>query len=153
MIQPNLGVPLEGQVRVQFNLKVEHSPNIHSVAKFPDIVFPIIWLQEGIAELTPSIRRWVYLSTTIAEVSASIFGYGSIVLGILILVGVFIKAYKNVVFTKETLEKGKETLRRGSSFIINGQHRLLIIRDSYSLLNNVNTDPDPDPDGNEDDGV
>lgn len=153
LIQPNLGVPLEGQVRVQFNLKVEHSPNIHSVAKFPDIVFPIIWLQEGIAELTPSIRRWVYLSTTIAEVSASIFGYGSIVLGILILVGVFIKAYKNVVFTKETLEKGKETLRRGSSFIINGQHRLLIIRDSYSLLNNVNTDPDPDPDGNEDDGV
>lgn len=42
----NLGVPVEGQVRVQFNLKVEQSPNIHSVAKFPDIVFPVIWLQE-----------------------------------------------------------------------------------------------------------
>lgn len=42
----NLGVPVEGQVRVQFNLKVERSPNIYSVAKFPDIVFPIIWLQE-----------------------------------------------------------------------------------------------------------
>jgi hypothetical protein len=106
---------------------------------------------QGITELTPSIRHWVYLATTVAEVSASVFGYGSIVLGILILVGVFIKAYKNVVFTKEAFEKGKETLRRGSSFIINGQHRLLIIRDSYSLLSNVNTDPDPD--GNEDDGV
>jgi len=44
----NLGVTVEGQVRVQFNLKVEHSPNIHSVANFPDIVFPIIWLQEVI---------------------------------------------------------------------------------------------------------
>ncbi|PNF27495.1 hypothetical protein B7P43_G04284 [Cryptotermes secundus] len=152
LIQPNLGVPVEGQVRVQFNLKVERSPNIYSVAKFPDIVFPIIWLQEGITELTPSIRHWVYLATTVAEVSAPIFEYGSIVSGILILVGVFIKTYKNVVFTKEALEKGKETLRRGSSFIINGQHRLLIIRDSYSLLNNVNTDPDPDPD-DEDDGV
>lgn len=108
---------------------------------------------QGITELTPSIRHWVYLATTVAEVSAPIFEYGSIVLGILILVGVFIKTYKNVVFTKEALEKGKETLRRGSSFIINGQHRLLIIRDSYSLLNNVNTDPDPDLDSNEDDGV
>jgi len=44
----NFGVTIEGQVRIQFNLKVEHSPNIHSVAKFPSIVFPIIWLQEVI---------------------------------------------------------------------------------------------------------
>jgi hypothetical protein len=44
----NLGVPVEGQVRVQFNLKVERSPNIRSVANFPNIVFPIIWLQEVI---------------------------------------------------------------------------------------------------------
>jgi len=44
----NLGVTVEGQVRVQFNLKIEHSPNIHSVANFPNIVFPIIWLQEVI---------------------------------------------------------------------------------------------------------
>jgi hypothetical protein len=39
---------VEGQVRVQFNLKVEHSPNIHSVATFPNIVFPVVWLQEVI---------------------------------------------------------------------------------------------------------
>jgi hypothetical protein len=89
----------------------------------------------------------------VGEAAASIFGYGSIVLGILILVGMFIKAYKNILFTRETLEKGKETLRRGSSFIINGQHRLLIIRDSYTLLNDVNTDPDPEPDSNQDHGV
>jgi hypothetical protein len=44
----NLGVTVEGQVRVQFNLKVERSPNIHSVANFPNIIFPIIWLQEVI---------------------------------------------------------------------------------------------------------
>jgi hypothetical protein len=87
----------------------------------------------------------------VAEVAAPIFNYGSIVLGILILVGMFIKAYRKVLFTKETLEKGKETLRRGSSFILNGQHRLLIIRDSYTLLNDVSMDPDPD--SNQDDGV
>lgn len=106
---------------------------------------------QGVSELTPSIRRWVYLATTVAEVAAPIFSYGSIILGTLILVGMFIKAYRNVLFTKETLEKGKETLRRGSSFILNGQHRLLIIRDSYTLLNDVSMDPDPD--SNQDDGV
>ncbi|CAG2063021.1 unnamed protein product, partial [Timema podura] len=45
-IQPKLGVPVEGKVKVQLNLKVEHTMNIFSVAKFPDIVFPIIWLEE-----------------------------------------------------------------------------------------------------------
>jgi hypothetical protein len=106
---------------------------------------------QGIAELTPSIRRWVYLGTTVAEVAAPLFSYGSIVLGTLILVGIFIKAYRNILFTKEALEKGKETLRRGSSFILNGQHRLLIIRDSYTLLNDVSMDPDPN--SNQDDKV
>lgn len=151
LIQPNLGVTVEAQVRVQFNLKVEHSPNVHSVVNFPNIVFPIVWLQEGLSELTPSIRHWVYLGTTVAEVAAPVFSYGSIILGTLILVGIFIKAYRNILFTKETLKKGKETLRRGSSFILNGQHKLLIIRDSYTLLNDVSMDPDPD--SNQDDGV
>jgi len=106
---------------------------------------------QGISELTPSIQRWVYLASTVADVAAPVCSYGSIVLGTLILVGIFIKAYRNILFTKETLEKGKETLRRGSSFILNGQHRLMIIRDSYTLLNDVSMDPDPD--NNQDDGV
>jgi len=87
----------------------------------------------------------------VAEVAAPLLSYGSIVLGTLILVGIFIKAYRNILFTKETLEKGKETLRRGSSFILNGQHKLMIIRESYALLNDASMDPDPDR--NQDDGV
>nr|CAD7197427.1 unnamed protein product [Timema douglasi] len=145
-IQPKLGVPVEGKVKVQLNLKVEHTMNIFSVAKFPDIVFPVIWLEEGISELTPSIRRWVYAATTVADTAVPFVNYGCIVVGSLVLVVMFVRAYKNVVFTRETLERGKETLRRGSSFIINGQHRLLIIRDSYTLLNNISTEPDPDAD-------
>lgn len=146
LIQTSLGVPVEGQVRVQLNFKIEHAPHIYSVSKFPSIIFPIIWLQEGVAELSPSIRRWLYLATTVGEIGAPILSYGLITVGVLILVTMFVKTYKNVVFTKETIAKGKETLRRGSSFIVNGQHRLLIIRDSYTLLNNVTTDPDPDQD-------
>lgn len=37
---------MEGKVRVQLNLKIEHSPNIAPVANFPSIVYPIMWLEE-----------------------------------------------------------------------------------------------------------
>lgn len=140
-IQPKLGVTIEAKVKVQLNLKVEQS-NIHIVKNFRSIVFPIMWLEEGIAELTPSIHTWVYLSTTVADNVAPYVTYGMIVLGALILVVVFVRAYKNIVFTKENLELGKQKLRRGSSFIINGQHRLMIIRDSYSLLHSTHEQND-----------
>lgn len=39
-------MPVEGKVRVQLNLKVQQAPNIKSVAKFRDFVFPIMWLEE-----------------------------------------------------------------------------------------------------------
>jgi hypothetical protein len=41
-----IGVPVEGKVRVQLNLKVQQAPNIKSVAQFRDFVFPIMWLEE-----------------------------------------------------------------------------------------------------------
>lgn len=97
---------------------------------------------QGVAELTPSIHTWVYLSTTVADNVAPYVTYGMIVLGALILIVVFVRTYKNIVFTKENLELGKQKLRRGSSFIINGQHRLMIIRDSYTLLHSTSEQND-----------
>lgn len=61
--------------------------------------------------------------------------YGFIAFGGLILVGVFLKTYKNYIFTQENVELGKRTLRRGSSFFTtNGPAKLLPKRDSYMLL-------------------
>ncbi|XP_046660020.1 scavenger receptor class B member 1 isoform X1 [Homalodisca vitripennis] len=142
-IQPKLGVTLEARVRVQLNLKVEHA-EIHPVRNFPDIVFPIMWLEEGVAELTPGIHTWVFMSTTFADHVAPVIQYGLIVIGSLTLIVVFVRAYKNLVFTAENIELGKQKLRRGSSFIVNGQHRLLIIRDSYQVLHNLREPTRPD---------
>ncbi|XP_014210895.1 scavenger receptor class B member 1 isoform X2 [Copidosoma floridanum] len=133
-IQPKLGVPVEGKVRVQLNLKVEHQPDISAVANFTDIVFPIMWLEEGVDELTPSIRRWVYLATTFADTLVPCLAYGLVLVGIGCLCVVIYKSYSNVVLTHEAIELGKRTIRRGSSFIVNGQHRLLMTKDSYVLL-------------------
>lgn len=126
---------------------VRNAAHVGPVSKFPTIVFPIFWLEEGVEELTPAIQRWVYLATTVAETAVPVCTYGAIVAGLVMLAAVFVQSYRKVVFTRETLEKGKEKLRRGSSFLVNGQHRLLILRDSYSLLNTTAEDsPDMDPD-------
>lgn len=131
-------MPLEGKVRVQLNLKVENQPYIGVVSNFPDIVFPIMWVEEGIEELTPSIRRWVYLATTFSDVAAPCTSYGLILVGITIIFAVFVKAYNNVMFTHEAIELGKRTIRRGSTLLVNGQHKLLITREQYVLLSNDN---------------
>ncbi|XP_049883784.1 scavenger receptor class B member 1 [Pectinophora gossypiella] len=135
MIQPKLGVPLEGFVRVQLNLKVDRAPNIpiNNIHRFPDIIFPVMWLEEGIHEVTPSIWRWIYLATTVGPIAGPILTYGMIVVGILTLAVVFIKAYKSFVIgqnSMEIVELGRETIRRSSTLIINGSHKLLPCRDT-----------------------
>ncbi|KAG8038036.1 hypothetical protein G9C98_006361 [Cotesia typhae] len=142
-IQPKLGVPVEGKVRVQLNLKVERQPDITAVKDFPDIVFPIMWIEEGIDELTPAIRRWIYLATTFADIAVPCITYGLILVGMVVLSTITIKAYTNVLTTQEAIELGKKTIRRGSSFIVNGQHRTLVVKDSYILLNHNSEDARP----------
>ncbi|XP_053667228.1 lysosome membrane protein 2 [Anopheles marshallii] len=136
-IQPKLGVPLEGQVRVQLNMLVEKAPHVMATKDFRDFVFPIMWLEEGVSELTPPIRRWIYLATVFAPTALPILSYGMILTGAFAMIYVFVRAYKNFVFTDdpttELLDMGRRSLRRGSHLISNGQHRILH-RDSYILL-------------------
>jgi scavenger receptor class B, member 1 len=98
---------------------------------------------QGISELTPPIRRWIYLGTVFAPTAIPIFAYGMIVGGAFVIIFVFIRAYKNFVFatdpTVELLEIGRRQLRRGSSLLVNGQHRILAHRDSYHLLKTPKT--------------
>nr|XP_022905931.1 scavenger receptor class B member 1-like isoform X2 [Onthophagus taurus] len=141
-IQPKLGVPLEALIRLQVNLKVERAPNVAVVSKFPSIILPLMWIEEGVTDLTPTIKRWIYLATTFADVMNPLATYGSILVGTCILVGVFINAYKSIMFTRDTIEMSMRTLRRGSNLIQSNNNRLLIIRDSYTLLNDVPETPD-----------
>uniref|UniRef100_A0A182YRP8 Uncharacterized protein n=1 Tax=Anopheles stephensi TaxID=30069 RepID=A0A182YRP8_ANOST len=92
---------------------------------------------QGVSELTPPIRRWIYLATVFAPTALPILSYGMILTGAFAMIYVFVRAYKNFVFTDdpttELLEMGRRSLRRGSHLISNGQHRILH-RDSYILL-------------------
>lgn len=149
-IQPKLGVPLEGKVRVQLNLKVDQSIYISSLQNFRSFMFPVIWVEEGVAELTPSIRRWIYLATVFGPAALPILSYSMILAGSFMLMFIFVRAYKNFVFhsdpTVELLEMGRRSLRRGSSFLVQHQHRMMLHhvhqRDSYMLLKTNTNDID-----------
>lgn len=83
---------------------------------------------QGIEEVSPSIWRWIYLATVVAPIAGPTLTYGMILLGIFILSIVFVKAYKNIVIGKnpnEIVELGRETIRRGSTLIIDCSHKLL----------------------------
>lgn len=122
------------------NLKVEHAPQVEAVKSFRSFVFPIMWLEEGVSELTPPIRRWIYLGTVFAPIGLPILSYSLIVIGAVMVILMFVRAYQSFVFTNdpalELLEMGRRSLRRGSSIILNSQHRLVVHRDSYHLLKN-----------------
>lgn len=94
-----------------------------------------MWAEEGVEELPPTMRRLIYLATTFASFAVPCFSYGMILVGLTAIITVFVKAYNSPVLAHEAIELGKRTIRRGSSFLINGQHRL-VARDSYILLNN-----------------
>lgn len=107
------------------------------------LIFLVFHPIQGISELTPPIRRWIYLGTVFAPRAIPLIAYGMIVGGAFTIIFVFIQAYKNFVFatdpTVELLEMGRRSLRRGSSLLINGQHRILAHRDSYHLLKSPKT--------------
>lgn len=68
------------------------------------------------------------MGTVVAPIASPVLTYGMILLGIFILSIVFIRAYKSFVIGKnsvEIVELGRETLRRGSTLIIDCSHKLL----------------------------
>ena len=51
----DLGTTLRARARIQINLAVSQVYDIKQVANFPDIIFPIMWFEEGIDELPDEI--------------------------------------------------------------------------------------------------
>lgn len=104
---------------------------------------------QGVSELPPNIRRWIYVGTIFAPNAVPIISYSMIVSSAFMFIFVFVRSYKNLVFqtdpTIEILEMGRRSLRRGSSFLVHQQHRLMVHRDSYVLLKADNNNDGDSP--------
>ncbi|KAK7600879.1 hypothetical protein V9T40_008320 [Parthenolecanium corni] len=85
-MKPEMGVPLRAVVRLQINLAVTHANDIDAVALFPDIIFPIMWFEDGIDRLPTDIVSLVKLATEVPTVARCFLLYILFFCGLFFLV-------------------------------------------------------------------
>ncbi|XKL65381.1 hypothetical protein PGB90_008801 [Kerria lacca] len=89
-VQPEMGITLKAKARLQINLAVSQVVDIKQVATFPDIIFPIIWFEEGIERLPNNATDLLKLATETPPVAKVALTYTLFIIGsILLVVSVF----------------------------------------------------------------
>jgi len=85
-VQPTMGTALRAQARVQINLAVSQVIDIKQVATFPDIIFPIMWFEDGISGLPMEVTNLINLATTVPPVARVALLYVLLIAGVVLLV-------------------------------------------------------------------
>ncbi|XP_060534332.1 scavenger receptor class B member 1 isoform X2 [Cylas formicarius] len=84
-VQPVMGTALSAKARVQINLAVSQVIDIKQVATFPDIIFPVMWFEEGLDGLPEEMTGLMRLATSVppvahAALSGVLFALGALML-------------------------------------------------------------------------
>lgn len=86
-IQPIMGTALRARARVQINLAVSQVKDIKQVASFPDIVFPIMWFEDGVDGLPEKVTSLLKLAVEVPPVARVAVPVGLGVAGLIVLIG------------------------------------------------------------------
>jgi len=81
-----MGTTLRARARVQINLAVSQVQDIKQVANFPDIVFPILWFEEGIDGLPDQVVKLMKVATTVPDKARTVLMIALFTLGALLFV-------------------------------------------------------------------
>lgn len=81
-----MGTALRARARIQINLAVSQVVDIKQVANFPDIVFPILWFEEGIDGLPDEVTDLMSLATTVPPKARSVLMIALFALGTILLI-------------------------------------------------------------------
>lgn len=81
-----MGTTLRARARVQINLAVSQVVDIKQVANFPDIVFPILWFEDGIDALPDEITDLMRFAETVPPRAREILMLVFFILGAITLV-------------------------------------------------------------------
>lgn len=81
-----MGTTLRARARVQINLAVSQVMDIKQVATFPDIVFPILWFEEGIDGLPDEVVSLMRLATTVPDKARTALMIALFSLGVLLFI-------------------------------------------------------------------
>ncbi|XP_076255610.1 epithelial membrane protein isoform X1 [Rhynchophorus ferrugineus] len=80
-VQPLMGTSMRAKARIQINLAVSQVVDIKQVATFPDIIFPIMWFEEGLDGLPEEMTGLMKLAISVPPVAHAALS------GILLAVG------------------------------------------------------------------
>lgn len=80
-----MGTTLSARARIQINLAVSQVLDIKQVANFPDIVFPILWFEEGIDDLPDEITNLMKFAANVPPKARRILIAVFFVAGIVLL--------------------------------------------------------------------
>lgn len=81
-----MGTTLRARARVQINLAVSQVIDIKQVANFPDIIFPILWFEEGVDGLPDEVTNLMLLATQVAPKARSTLMMVFFIVGALLLI-------------------------------------------------------------------
>lgn len=85
-VQPQMGVALGARARIQLNLAVSQVVDIKQVATFPDIVFPIMWFEDGIDKLPEEVTDLLSLATNAPPIARAVISYALFAIGVILLI-------------------------------------------------------------------
>lgn len=89
-VQPDMGVSVRAKARLQINLAVSQVVDIKQVATFPDIIFPIMWFEDGIEKLPENVTDLLRLATETPPVAKVYLLYVLFIAGsVLLVISVF----------------------------------------------------------------
>lgn len=89
-VQPKMGTALRAKARVQINLAVSQVRDIKQVASFPDIVFPIMWFEDGIDELPVEMRSLMKMAVDVPPVARAAVSGALAAIGAIVLIGALV---------------------------------------------------------------
>lgn len=81
-----MGTTLRARARVQINLAVSQVADIKQVANFPDIVFPVLWFEEGIEGLPDKVVDLMRIATSVPDKARTSLMIALFTLGLLLLI-------------------------------------------------------------------
>ncbi|XP_055847666.1 scavenger receptor class B member 1 isoform X1 [Episyrphus balteatus] len=85
-VQPDMGTTLRARARIQINLAVSQVVDIKQVANFPDIIFPIMWFEDGVDHLPDEITDLMNFASTVPPMAKQVLMIAFFLLGAVLLV-------------------------------------------------------------------
>lgn len=87
-ITPRTGIPIGAEARLQINVQITRTPEIKKAARLQNMIFPVIWFEDGVTEMPNDIVELLQMASNLPEVTKNTMQTIFFVMGSILVVGV-----------------------------------------------------------------